>query len=559
MENNTTPNKVNNLPRSRKIALVIAVLLAFSPTIAGTYAFISYRNISWEDSDGLRYSADLVSNFNHFDTLHWDTTPERNPVTNEVWVRNSGALDGNAYGDVFVRIQLSEFMEFYTEVDILTSERFMTDNTGSFISAPTESEARDLAVSGAGPLIIREYDVRQVRMYITPFRTNIYSQNSASVQEWLSRYNSIMYTVDPDFTPLSLDDVTYFADGDTLEETRLLHSDFFIINPSAPDAANDNELPWYIMTQAGGRDGVYGSFIVIDVAPNKSTTEPLVSDGTFTIRTWQDGLNSFNPDVITTIPNETFNQYIQLGFGNDVILYENWLAEGSNSGPFWIVDTTDMINGWVYWGESIIPQHSTTNFIETMRLLQQPDKAFYYALDTEMQAAAFVDLNTWLEDADISPGAPDIIGAIMDAHAPIQITIEVTGPQFIFIGTGNAEQLQANVFIDNDLQTGHAVTWEIASVYVRDDISSSITPAALQAVRNSITVNNNGLLSVITPNNTVRDNARGARITVIARSVEFPEVYGSVLVIAVLNQSDIDAKSNMAIGMLSGVWNLERN
>jgi len=85
--------------------------------------------------------------------------------------------------------------------------------------------------------------------------------------------------------------------------------------------------------------------------------------------------------------------YIRWLLGDDVIYMSDWLAGGSTlggtavtakeAGPYWIVD----IDGWVYWGEALMPDDTTSAFMEKVELLTQPDGNFYYVIHIELEGS----------------------------------------------------------------------------------------------------------------------------------------------------------------------------
>lgn len=401
--------KKGKLITRKKAAGATALLLSAVMLVGGAFAWQYYgdHKTNVGESGGLKYKARLVEKFDPNDTKEWNVTDP--PVTKELRVSNPGkevATDNSVYGDIFVRLQLKEFMEFYPLTYVYTDERYMTrpdgaesvtgesaaveKKSGAFYAFDTQADAQAFADKldlefGNGPHIVKD-----VKMY-----------------------------------------------GDTQER-------------------------WFIQTKESDPNGVYGSFVLLDVKVDKTTGRNIIesdagipipakadddqkseTDGglhndynigestatpngecLYTVHTWETGLYGYNVNANSAAnPKVTFEDYIELVFGNDVILLSNWDGEPVNK---WVVDDSTS-SGWVYWGNPLAPQEETSNLIEQIQLIRQPDDAFYYALHADMEAVSYDQISDF--------NAPqEVVDAWTKASKK---SIEVTAGPYVGLGTNN--------------------------------------------------------------------------------------------------------------------------
>ena len=132
--------------KGRAVAIV-AVIALIAAALGATYAWTDYRQHKSNELNGagIRYEARLVENF--AEVKDWKVEDE--PVPMEVSVANKGQAS-QGYGDVYVRVQLKEYMEIAPLVQAESSKRYMIDTKGDFVVYATQGEAQ-AAVSAGGP------------------------------------------------------------------------------------------------------------------------------------------------------------------------------------------------------------------------------------------------------------------------------------------------------------------------------------------------------------------------------------------------------------------------
>ena len=404
----------------RKIAAVMAGILVLAITIGGTYAWHNYRQHKTNDADAdaVFYKARLVENYDPTNTTNWKITDPA--ITKEIRVKNPGAEtpeDTTIYGDVYARIQLKEFMEFYPVVQEYTEHKYMTDNDGAFWAFDTQAEAEAYA-------------------------------------DWVK--------------------TTYKTGTHVVEQVRIF---------GTPASTPNSGLKWFIRSAAGDPHGIYGDFIVTEQKVDRLSGTSLVTgvanargdqtsnhnadigsaDGVgstntgngecdYTSHQWKDGLYEWQPTG-TRLANENFFDYVQWIYGDSVILASEWDGQPVEK---WIMDdSATNTDGWIYWGTSIKPGLSTSNLLEQIQLVAQPDDAFYYALHVEMEAVSYRELERWNTVED--PSGSDVIVAALQ-KAGMKVTAMTMAPLNITeVYLGETQLFQASVLGTVGVPQG--VTW----------------------------------------------------------------------------------------------------
>jgi hypothetical protein len=373
-------------------------------------------------------------------------------------------------------------MEIFPTKQVYTEERYMTDRDGNFLDFATRQDAVDYLTSiGLTACGCDTYTatyaactdqpnhriIDRVRMYGTPFPDDTASSYPTSLNRLEERCVAYGFT---NFTVSG-----YFAPNGEIDPA--------VLPVGGLNAKAENALPWYIQTKEGDPNGVYGSFIMLEMAIDRFTPQPLVAgqirraasqaanhndyidtanhlDGTipaatienanlectYLIRTWEEGETNFrgeqarmyyaNGSLLGTpqavewqyptgaLAKDTFQDYVRWNLGDNVMLYTNWIQMTDKPKDYWIIDnrspnwwaelntpakadegyvdgsnTGVMENGWdegwVYWSSALLPGASTTDFMESMSLVNQPQGAFYYALHVDLQAISIDNINRW--------------------------------------------------------------------------------------------------------------------------------------------------------------------
>lgn len=128
----------------KKVAIIVAVLALFVTTMTGTFAYVDYSQHKSNEFSGSspKYEARLVEDFNEVTDWKYGDCP----VTKKISVANLGQAP--EYGDVYIRIQLKEYMEIGALTYIQTTERYMIDTTGEYVIYPDENSVRAAVATG---------------------------------------------------------------------------------------------------------------------------------------------------------------------------------------------------------------------------------------------------------------------------------------------------------------------------------------------------------------------------------------------------------------------------
>jgi len=290
--------------RRKRITAAVSMVLILA-LLGGTFAWNNYRQHKTNDASTkeMLYKATLVEEYDRTRAQNWD--PENPELTKKISVFNPGNTetqgDDKTYGDIFARIQLKEFMEFYPVVQDYTQDRYMIGTDGQFIKffpgtnyditadaetgwpvvLETDAPAggtifeggEDAAAEYARILSLKAdnglHQVRRQRIYFTPLRTTSVAANYDSIDSWLRHYNAV------NNTNLLLPDITIDGAGETLN----VNSQYLpagLVNPET--GLDDNELPWLIQTKENDPNGVYGNFVLLDAQADNANPRNMLID-----------------------------------------------------------------------------------------------------------------------------------------------------------------------------------------------------------------------------------------------------------------------------------------
>jgi len=152
---------------------------------------------------------------------------------------------------------------------------------------------------------------------------------------------------------------------------------------------------WFIETQDHDPNGQMGKHVLLNVIISEAA--PVIDGSTLAVDKNHHGYVDSDGNFITHSDEcdypihgwgdidatKAINRYIEWALGDDVILLSDW--DGTPVAA-WIIDDTNG-DGWAYWGQPLATDGDTTsNLLESVRLIEQPDGNFYYVIHTDMEA-----------------------------------------------------------------------------------------------------------------------------------------------------------------------------
>ena len=140
---NTKLDSISGYVKKRALIIVIMAVVIFTAVIGVTYALNGNGLTRNGNGSGDRYSVQLVEN--SAEIGGW--TAGMGPIDKKVYVTNTGHVSDDA-GDVYVRIQLKEYMETGTVVYKQTPHRYVIGADGYYVVFPDEPSV--MAATGAG-------------------------------------------------------------------------------------------------------------------------------------------------------------------------------------------------------------------------------------------------------------------------------------------------------------------------------------------------------------------------------------------------------------------------
>jgi len=317
----------------KKVATTIIALLALLLVAAGmTYAWTDYKQHKSNDFNGkgMKYEARLVEDFVEVD----DWKVDDGDITKKISVTNLGQ-SAAGFGNVYVRLQLKEYMEIGKVTTVETEKRYMIDTEGRFIYYATEDQAK-AAVAQGGKYEGHAY------MLLTDAVTG----------------TTGYFIQTQDHDPNGQMGKHVISDITALDPVKVI--------ASGPDRATSTNHHGTIQN-IGGTTAFVTHSEECDYA-----------------------IHSFMPGADL----ET-REYIEWRLGADVITLSEWLdPTGQYKGmpvARWIIDNSvaNGSQGWVYWGQPLAPDGDVTSLLlDSVRLIKQPDGSFYYVVHTDMEAVS---------------------------------------------------------------------------------------------------------------------------------------------------------------------------
>ena len=319
----------------KKAAAVAAVLLALITAFSGVFAWRDYRQHKTNQAGGLqpKYDVTLVENF--AEDKDWKI--QDGALTKEVSVLNNGDAE-EGFEEVYVRIQLKEYMDFKPMETEITTDRYMIDTEGKFIFY-----ACSAASSSNQTAAIAYFNGR--------------SETSGAVTASdLTFLTDAAGKVTGYFLKTQIDDVNGVYGKHVYTKYDL------------------GDMEWLV-----GDESLLNAYIEGNTPHSAHNARPNAECG-YPVHEWA------GTDLEEVLAQPGADLYIKWLLGDDVVLYSEWAATGAEAGPFWIIDDRANGNGYVYWGEALQPGDSTALFLEAIEMIEKPEGDFNYRLHVELDA-----------------------------------------------------------------------------------------------------------------------------------------------------------------------------
>jgi len=441
--------------KKKAAALLLSAALLAS-ALVGTLAWLDYsqhRTNEFENRQP-KYDVTLIENFRPRD--RWRTSDRE--VTKEISVKNTGNPADNRFEEIYVRIQLKEYMDFTPMIHEQTPDRYMINTAGAFIMLTDAQVPGALATDTIGThrtLVTSEWGPNRT---VTKLREAITGQTGWFI---MTREGDLHGQYGKFLTTRYEMGAKEFIIGDaSMENARL-------------DARKHNAH---------------------DDIPNAECSYP--------VHPWH-GTNLADvraqPGNLPTIDGEVFDasDYIRWHLGNDVVLLSDWDGE---PGPFWIIDDRDGGSNWVYWGQALQPGEETSKFMESVELIRQPNGDFYYAIHVELQAVSIDELAG--DNPRWTDAPAEILETIVGSSASVSFSWPAgMNPPFT-LGMGATQAAPAVTVLP--ATADQAVTWR----------STNTSVVTVNASTGVITVVGAGGFAHIVAENAATNRSASYRVTV---------------------------------------------
>ena len=343
----------------RTIYALLAGIVALSLVVGGVFAWIDNAqhksNIVTGGPDNIAQDVVLIEDFE--EPEDWLLEDE---LTKKISVKNTGE------GEIFVRIQLKEYMEISKQHYGYAGQTgnppagtplfLLTDSDGKFVASAGSSAADKASFKLALDNLGVEYVDSQI---VGPF---------TAYGETVARFY------------LETDGTTNINGKNG---TPLMTS--FVQDPAKPFVT-------------GAIKGTYENTL------NNQTHK--TAECNYAVHVWDgaDHCDCGKGDV------DQFHKYVEWNLGTDLILLSAWDGVPTDK---WILDDMSAAKnqGWAYWGKALQPGVETSKLMESIKLIEQPDGPFYYALHVDMQAADIYQLKA---------NFPDMPTEIENAYRPVK-------------------------------------------------------------------------------------------------------------------------------------------
>lgn len=461
------------LPLRINLAGVVSLVLAFTLLVTGTFAWIDYdRHQTNEfEIDTQYFSVTLNEDFEEVTSWHISA-----PQTNkDITVTNTGAADGT-YGNVYVRLQLKEFMQQTPLQYQYTAQHYLMLPAGGEAAEFVQqaNEALTSAGATADELILQGDE--GYSNFVT-LKTESAAQRLLNILQTDTRWKD------------SVGAVAEGVDGavTAINDTAAMGTRYYI----KTSADNQYAKPVPLATQQAGP---------VQVLTKRSGDAPALAvqnhhAGTKNCLEWQQETGESCPisvtqhevgecgylvhlwseDDVGTCDLHS-HDYVEWNLSaTDVITLKTW-RDNYNGMPVakWIVDT-ESDAGWVYWGQPLPPGATTAKLLDSVTLLQQPEGEIYYALHTDMEAVDLGGLANWGDNAGTNKAPQDLLVAL---GAIEQMQINIT-PAITTVEKGKTYTFAADVTGTQNTD----VMWKLTG----GDTTSEITQEGVLTVSESET------------------------------------------------------------------------
>ena len=194
--------------------------------------------------------------------------------------------------------------------------------------------------------------------------------------------------------------------------------------------------------------------------------------------TTDEGDSALDPDNITK-KNETHTAASTLTA--TVMTMEEWIAAGSQPGPYWVYDT----DGWAYWAQAIEPDTATGLLLNELTQLSVPDDDWYYGINVVGQFASMGDWGTaegndgfFGDDAGAEPTDNAVFLLNQAAGYKLKVTVSAAD-NATTVKLGESLQMSAEVTIGGKKHANQDVTWSVGG---NQDGNTNISDSGLLTI-----------------------------------------------------------------------------
>ena len=380
----------------RLLCAIGAAVVALSLLIGGVFA--------WADNS--QHKTNAVTGGNKMepndvvlveDFEEPDEWPLDDELKKEIWVKNTGD------GQIYIRLQLKEYMDIAKVTYAYTDELLLVDETGKFVASTGVTQAQldsfKLALTNMG-LIYQDSQIKKYTAY----------------GETAERY--------------------YLAtDGTTNLNGK--YGKRMILDYSQAAAQS--------LVEGVAR----GTYEATDDHKNHPTSECL-----YTPHIWNGpALENCGQGDDSALYDGTglgFHDYVEWTLGPVASLVKLSEWDGVPVAAWILDDSSD--EGWAYWGEALRPGERTDLLLQSINLIKAPDGPFYYAIHVDMQAADLYQLTSNFD------GMPQ---EIEDAYRG-KTGFAISADRQTFTTDGSADgYIQFKASFNGDPVPANVVTWAV--------------------------------------------------------------------------------------------------